>query len=70
MDDLDRAAELEIKQRQMALDDHFLRNSKKLVIGAMNCIECDDVIPSARRLAVPGCTYCVNCQALAERGKL
>lgn len=28
-----------------------------------NCEECDAEIPQARREAVPGVRYCVNCQA-------
>jgi len=28
-----------------------------------NCEECDAVIPTARREAVPGVRLCVNCQA-------
>jgi len=70
MDDLDRASELEQKQRQMALSSHFNAKRKTLVISALNCIECDEKIPEARRVASQGCQYCINCQSLAEQGKL
>ena len=28
-----------------------------------NCAECDAKIPEARRVAVPGVRFCVNCQS-------
>jgi phage/conjugal plasmid C-4 type zinc finger TraR family protein len=31
------------------------------------CDECDEKIPQARRLALPGVRYCVQCQATIER---
>jgi len=30
------------------------------------CEECDALIPDARRQAVPGVRFCVNCQAAAD----
>jgi phage/conjugal plasmid C-4 type zinc finger TraR family protein len=32
------------------------------------CEACDDPIPEARRLASPGCSQCISCQSLSERG--
>jgi phage/conjugal plasmid C-4 type zinc finger TraR family protein len=42
---------------------------KKIKSGPslLNCEECGDEIPEARRLAVRGCTMCVFCQELSER---
>lgn len=34
--------------------------------SALVCDECGDDIPQARRLALPGVTTCVHCQALNE----
>ncbi|MBU0883286.1 MAG: TraR/DksA C4-type zinc finger protein [Gammaproteobacteria bacterium] len=34
--------------------------------SALECVECDVAIPEARRLAVPGCQMCVDCQQLRE----
>lgn len=31
--------------------------------GTTHCVECGDEIPERRRLALPGATTCVNCQA-------
>lgn len=31
------------------------------------CEECDNEIPQARREAVPGVRYCVNCQAKLDK---
>lgn len=34
--------------------------------SAEECESCGEVIPQARRLAVPGCQHCVDCQSLRE----
>ena len=34
---------------------------------AEDCESCGTDIPEARRLAVPGCRFCVECQGLRER---
>ena len=70
MDFLDRASELEQKHTQMALTSHFKNKQPKLVISAVRCIECDEAIPEARRVASQGCQYCIYCQGLADMGKL
>lgn len=70
MDDLDRASALEMKQTQMAINSHQQASKNKFVTSAENCVECGEVIPPARRLAVQGCQLCVYCQELAEQGKL
>lgn len=67
MDDLDRAATLEAKQRQMAIDNHRSKQSGSATQeSAEECIECETPIPEARRLAMKGCQLCVACQALTE----
>ncbi|GFO68787.1 hypothetical protein GMLC_23660 [Geomonas limicola] len=35
--------------------------------SATHCQECEDVIPEARRKALPGVRYCVTCQTEMER---
>ena len=35
--------------------------------SALECESCGIDIPEARRLAVPGCRFCVECQGLRER---
>jgi phage/conjugal plasmid C-4 type zinc finger TraR family protein len=35
--------------------------------GLLNCEECGEAIPEARRLAVPGVRLCLACQAEADR---
>lgn len=32
----------------------------------MFCEECEEPIPLARRVAIPGCTQCVDCQSIDE----
>lgn len=34
--------------------------------SAEDCESCGTDIPEARRLAVPGCRFCVDCQELLE----
>jgi phage/conjugal plasmid C-4 type zinc finger TraR family protein len=31
------------------------------------CLDCGDPIPEARRLASPGCIYCIACQPLHDK---
>lgn len=42
------------------------REKPKSQPSALVCEECDNDIPQARRLALPGVTTCVHCQALNE----
>jgi hypothetical protein len=39
----------------------------ELVPGSGECLWCEEEIPEARRLAVPGCELCVICQDIKER---
>lgn len=34
-----------------------------------HCLECGDPIPEKRRLASPGCCYCVTCQKWIDGGR-
>ena len=34
--------------------------------GAVECRECGEVIPAARRRALPGVVFCVECQRALE----
>ncbi len=35
-------------------------------VSAFCCVDCDAVIPEARRIALPGVTHCVSCQQKLE----
>lgn len=37
--------------------------------SATECEECGELIPEARRQAVPGCTRCIECQETYDRTK-
>ena len=37
--------------------------------GREECIDCEEIIPSGRRKAVPGCERCIECQADFEGGR-
>lgn len=63
-DIIDSASEVEELQRNAALAAHRIN---RLAVSAMRCIQCDEELPEARRIAYPGCTMCVDCQSDAER---
>lgn len=50
------AAEVERARKRMAQG-----------VGRERCEDCEDPIPLARRLAVPGVSRCVRCQEAADR---
>lgn len=54
----------EQEQIERTLDDAVELARSRLPRGEsrMHCEECDDVIPEARRMAVPGVRLCVACQ--------
>lgn len=53
-DHFDRAAELELAQRAAALAEHAAR--QPAMPGLLNCMDCGDEIPAARRAAWSGNT--------------
>jgi len=65
VDEADLAAEAEDRFRALALA-AVARHAPRGV-SARHCAECGDEIPEARRVAVPGCSRCTDCQDLRER---
>lgn len=68
-DDVDRASAREAELLTEALYQQARRAGlvgKTVADSAKHCHECDTRIPLARRVAVPGCLYCVACQARTE----
>lgn len=56
-------AELAQAERlQHAIDNRVVYQGE----SATECDSCGDDIPEARRLAVPGCRFCVCCQGVRE----
>lgn len=43
-------------------------SAKTMPVSAKFCAECGEPIPEARRLAVPGCRLCIECQTERECG--
>lgn len=43
-------------------------SAKTMPVSAEFCAECGEPIPEARRLAVPGCRLCIECQTERECG--
>lgn len=71
MDEFDRAQELEMAQREEALARHRARFSETPglpgAMTALDCMECGQEIPEARRRALPGIMVCVKCKDFFER---
>ena len=71
-DFFDRAQARELQLREDALRDQARRAGLAGKTGddsATECIDCDALIPEARRWAVPGCQRCVECASVQERKK-
>ena len=67
MDISDRATQQEELARKEALR-QFRLPENPAATSLLYCVECGTRIPKRRRLAVPGCTRCVGCQAYQEIG--
>lgn len=62
-DIIDSAAEIEELQRNNALSAHRLNRN---AVSAEYCSECGEDIPAPRRVAIPGCQTCAECQSIIE----
>lgn len=51
---------------QLSIAQHQRRTAGQAT-SAEFCEACGDDIPQARRVAVPGCQTCIDCQQLLER---
>lgn len=69
MDEIDRASQMEEMIRQAEIAAVVMRPRKAALESSEFCESevCGEPIPEARRLAVPGCRFCVECQSLRER---
>ncbi|WP_236208973.1 TraR/DksA C4-type zinc finger protein [Pseudomonas tohonis] len=56
------AQRLQDERLQQAIDSRVQYQGE----SAEDCDSCGTDIPEARRLAVPGCRFCVDCQGLLE----
>lgn len=63
VEQLERASIL-ARQQQVA---HQRAQLAAIVGSAEECHDCGELIPIARRQAVPGCTQCVVCASTQER---
>lgn len=63
----DFASDLEESIRASAISQRTIYTG----ISATECVECGDLIPEGRRVAIPGVTLCTPCaerEALAKKG--
>ncbi|MEQ4950227.1 TraR/DksA family transcriptional regulator [Klebsiella oxytoca] len=56
---IDQASELEELLRNNAIQAHRINHN---AVSATHCCDCGDDIPELRRLKVPGCQRCADCQ--------
>jgi len=54
-------AEMELERALASRQQYFIGAE-----SANECIDCGELIPSERQVAVPGCQLCVSCAELAE----
>lgn len=68
MDIIDNASELEELHRNAALSRTRMQSQST---SATHCRECEETLPEARRIAIPGCQLCASCKRIEElRGKI
>ncbi|WP_246797781.1 TraR/DksA C4-type zinc finger protein [Burkholderia perseverans] len=67
MDDFDKATAVEEMLREIAINAATQRPGTDRE-SAEFCLDdaCGEPIPEARRLAVPGCQFCIECQTRRE----
>jgi len=59
-------ADIANDRAQVQLDDLLATRRVFSGVSALVCEECGIEIPPARRIAVQGCTHCIDCQSLNE----
>ncbi|HGT4384672.1 TPA: TraR/DksA C4-type zinc finger protein [Neisseria meningitidis] len=64
-DIIDQACALEERMRDYWLARH--QEQAADAPSAQECEECGEIIPEARRLAVPGCRLCIECRREEEQ---
>lgn len=62
-DIIDQANELVEHRLQLAIQKHRIDQN---AVSAEHCSECEEDIPEARRVAMPGCKTCASCQDVLE----
>ncbi|EID2892461.1 TraR/DksA family transcriptional regulator [Escherichia coli] len=62
-DIIDQVNELVEHRLQLAIQKHHIDQN---AVSAEHCSECEEDIPEARRVAMPGCKTCASCQEVLE----
>lgn len=60
---IDQANELVEQNINQAIQAHRINRN---TVSAEHCEDCGDPIPEVRRIAVPGCKTCAECQNIIE----
>ena len=64
-DEAEQSSEVEAKYRNGAIT--AVLSIIQPGLSRFFCDECGDEIPEARRIAMPGCTLCIDCQEEFEK---
>lgn len=67
MADIADRAQTDIERVAERAAQHRRPTAPRALESANECAECGELIPSARQIAQPGCTMCVDCAAYWER---
>ena len=59
--------DVQYQMREISQALSAFKQSQKAGPSLEYCEECGDEIPEARRLAIKGCTTCIDCQTLLEK---
>lgn len=68
-DDADRAQAMIQLYQDAAIERQQNQARQIATRGGLRCLSCGDDIPEARRNAVPGCVFCIECQTKFEKGQ-
>lgn len=68
-DDFDHASAVEELYRELVIAAGTRRDQSRSTVSAQYCADegCGVEIPQARRDAVPGCRFCIECQTRREK---
>jgi len=64
------AQELDALFCRQAIEEQLRKGRLRTGPSLKICLECGESIPQKRREASPGCTHCVDCAELIEKGLL
>ncbi|MBC7210995.1 MAG: TraR/DksA C4-type zinc finger protein [Pseudomonas sp.] len=65
-DVIDRANDQAQWHNDVAIAAAAKRRARVLPVSLLDCVDCEEPIPEARRVAEKGCARCIECQQIHE----